>query len=76
VIFTDVLIGVKNEIFFRRDLDTPNQLEFARQIKIYVKSNSRPASSKHAAIAAPDCPSSGKSVSCGVLLSGHERPKP
>jgi hypothetical protein len=59
--FTGVSIGAKNEIFFQERLDTPNQFEFALQIKVYVKSNSGPAGSKHAAIAARDCPS-GKSM--------------
>jgi hypothetical protein len=35
--FTGVSIGAKNEIFFQEGLDTPNQFEFARQIKVCVK---------------------------------------
>jgi hypothetical protein len=54
VIFTGVLIGAKNELFFRRGLDTPNQLEFVQKIKVYVKSNFMPAGSMRTAIAAPD----------------------
>jgi hypothetical protein len=54
--FTGVSISAKNEIFFRRGLDHPNQLEFVREISIYVKSNSRPAGRMREAIAAPDLP--------------------
>jgi hypothetical protein len=50
--FTNVSIGRRNELFFQEGLDDPNQFEFARQISVYVKSNCRPAGSKHAAIAA------------------------
>jgi hypothetical protein len=50
------LIGLGNELFLQEGLDTPNQLEFARQIKIYVKSNFTPAGSMRSAIAAPDSP--------------------
>jgi hypothetical protein len=57
VSFTDVFVSAKNELFFRTGLDTPNQLEFAEQIKVCVKSNSKPAGSKHPAIAASVCPS-------------------
>ena len=55
--FTNVFIGLRNELFLQEGLDDPNQLEFARQISIYAKSNFRPAGSMHEAIAAPDCPS-------------------
>jgi len=55
------LIGLKNELFLRGGLDTPNQLEFAEQIKFYVQSNSKLACSMRKAIATPDLPS-GKSV--------------
>jgi hypothetical protein len=50
------LIGLRNEIFFRRGLDTPNQFEFAEQIKVYVKSNFGHARSMRTAIAAHDLP--------------------
>jgi hypothetical protein len=50
----DVSIGVRNDLFLRRGLDTPNQLEFAEQINFYVKSNSRLAGSMREAIAAAD----------------------
>ena len=53
--FTDVSINAKNEIFFRRGLDDPNQLEFAREISVYVKSNFWPGGWMRAAIAARDC---------------------
>ncbi|WP_213738270.1 hypothetical protein [Bradyrhizobium sp. dw_411] len=52
--FTDVLIGLKNDLFFREGLDDPNQVEFVWQIKFCVKSNFRPAGSIRLAIAAPD----------------------
>ncbi len=58
----EVSIGVRNKLFLQEGLDTPNQLEFAEQINIYVKSNSRPAGSTSIAIAARDLPVSGKSV--------------
>jgi hypothetical protein len=45
---------VRNDLFLRRGLDTPNQLEFAEQINFYVKSNSRLAGSMREAIAAAD----------------------
>jgi hypothetical protein len=54
--FTNVLIGVRNELFLREGLDTPNQIEFAEQIKFYVKSNLGPADSTRSAIAARDLP--------------------
>jgi hypothetical protein len=54
--FTDVLIGLRNELFLRRGLDHPNQLECAEQIKFCVKSNSGLAGSMCIAIAARDLP--------------------
>jgi|ERR1700723_246236 hypothetical protein len=56
-----VSTGRRNELFLQWGLDDPNQLEFVRQIRVYVKSNFEPTSSMRAAIAASDCPS-GKSV--------------
>jgi|ERR1700722_3892522 hypothetical protein len=44
------------EYFFRRGLDDPNQVEFARQIEVYVRSNFEPAGSLRTAIAAADLP--------------------
>jgi hypothetical protein len=52
--FTNVLIGLRNELFLHEGLDTPNQLEFAEQIKVCVKSNSGPTGGMRMAIAAPD----------------------
>jgi hypothetical protein len=67
--FRDVSIGRRNELFLLEGLDTPNQLEFVRQIKVYVKSNSRPAGGTREAIAAPDLPVVGQisgGAACGV----------
>jgi hypothetical protein len=55
--FTDVVRGVRNDLFLRGGLDTPNQTDFAEQIKFCVKSNSWPANSMGLAFAARDCPS-------------------
>jgi hypothetical protein len=63
--FTDVLIGPRNELFLRGGLDDPNQLEFARQILVYVKSNFTPAGGMCTAIAARDLPV-GQISGCGV----------
>jgi hypothetical protein len=40
-VITD-LVWVRSEIFLQRGLDDPNQLEFAREIAVYVTSNSAP----------------------------------
>jgi hypothetical protein len=47
---------VKNDLFLREGLDTPNQLEFARQIKVYVKSNFRRRGGMRTAIAVGNLP--------------------
>jgi hypothetical protein len=54
--FKDVSINGRNELFLPGGLDTPNQLEFAWQIKVYVKSNLGPTGSIRSAIAARDLP--------------------
>jgi hypothetical protein len=58
----------KTNYFFERELDYPNQLEFSRQISIYVKSKSMPAGSKREAIAAPDLSVGANQSSCGTLV--------
>jgi hypothetical protein len=73
--FKDVSIRLRNELFLQEGLDDPNQLEFARQISIYVKSNFRPAGSMRAAIAAPDLPRRANQWRRHVG-AGHERPWP
>jgi hypothetical protein len=47
---------MRNDLFLRGGLDTPNQIEFAEQIKFCVKSHFGLACSMRSAIAAPDLP--------------------
>jgi hypothetical protein len=48
------LIVGRNDLFLREGLDTPNQVEFAEQIKFFVKSNFVLPDSMRSAIAALD----------------------
>jgi hypothetical protein len=68
----DVSISRRNELFFRRGLDDPNQLEFVCEISIYVKSNFRPAGSMCMAIAACDLLRRANQWSCG-MVSEHDK---
>jgi hypothetical protein len=72
----DVSSGVRNDLFLRGGLDTPNQLEFAAQIKVYVKSNLGPAGSMRKAIAASDLTRRANQWIGGMVVLEHERPKP
>jgi hypothetical protein len=52
--FKGASINRRNELFFPRGLDDPNQFEFARQIEFYVTVNFGACGPDAGAIAAPD----------------------
>jgi hypothetical protein len=65
----------ESELFFQAGLDDPNQIEFARKIRVYVASDSKPAGPDTRSISGkndfPDYPS-GKSAEPSERDKSHE----